>query len=112
MRVMAVSGISKGNVGMSWLRMFAVAGVALVQVTGAMAADMPQLPPPPIAVHTGWYLRGDVGYNWGRRDGAASALGFTDPTDSSLGGGVMLGPAPASKASGCVPTSPSTITCH
>jgi opacity protein-like surface antigen len=100
MRVMAVSGISKGNVGMSWLRMFAVAGVALVQATGAMAADVPQFPPPPaeewhapppIAVNTGWYLRGDVGYNWGRLDGAESALGFTDPTDSSLGGGVMFG---------------------
>ena len=91
MRVMAARGISKGNVGMSWSRTFAVAGVVLVQVSGAMAADMPQLPPPPIVVSSGWYLRGDVGYNWGRLDGAASALGFTDPTENSLGGGVVVG---------------------
>ena len=84
---------------MSRLRMVAVAGVLAVQVTGAMAADMPgSYEPEPVKqwlpsldLNTGWYLRGDVGYNWGRIDGAESTAPFPDPTGSTLGNGVVAG---------------------
>ncbi len=95
-----IGGDRKGNAVMSRLRMSAFVGVALTQATGAMAADVPNILPPPaeewqapplIDPNSGWYLRGEVGYNWGRLDGAESAFGYTDPTDSSLGDGVMFG---------------------
>ena len=84
---------------MSRLRMVAVAGVLAAQVTGAMAADMPgSYEPEPVKqwlpsldLNTGWYLRGDVGYNWGRIDGAESTAPFTDPTENTLGNGVVAG---------------------
>ena len=39
----------------------------------------------------GWYLRGDIGYAWGRLDGADAAAGFTSPSDSKLGNGFIAG---------------------
>jgi opacity protein-like surface antigen len=87
--------------------MVAVAGVLTVQAAGALAADMPNtLPPPdlgsapplqtwhaPLSFFSdyGWYLRGDLGYHWGRLDSAESAPGITDPTDNKLGGAFMAG---------------------
>jgi opacity protein-like surface antigen len=85
---------------MSRLKMFALAGALTVQAAGAMAADMPNTLPPPDLMpppvrewhqprsdfwDTGWYLRGDIGYSWGRLDSAQSATGYTDPTDNKLG---------------------------
>jgi opacity protein-like surface antigen len=76
--------------------MFVAAGV-LAGSTAAMAADMPELPPPPIApprpllVNSGWYLRGDLGYRWGHVTGADSAPGFPSPSDNKLGSGFMGG---------------------
>jgi len=78
----------------------AVVGTLCVQVADAFAADMPDtLPPPPAEVfpphiidfNTGWYLRGDIGYNWGRIEGAESANGFPSPTDNKLNGAFMAG---------------------
>jgi opacity protein-like surface antigen len=83
--------------------MLAAAGALTVQIGGALAADMPGRTPidePPAAdwfrtptfnLNYGWYLRGDVGYNWGRLSGAESAPGFLDPTDDTLGNGVVAG---------------------
>ncbi|HZQ13568.1 MAG TPA: outer membrane protein [Pseudolabrys sp.] len=82
---------------MSRVAMVAFAGVLCAQVTGAIAADMPGLPPPephllpPIDFNTGWYLRGDLGYAWGRISGAQSAPGFASSTDNSLGNGLSAG---------------------
>ena len=84
---------------MSRVWIVAVAGALCVRAAAAVAADMPQeLPPPPEIVappildfNTGWYLRGDLGYNWGRMQGAQSALGFSDPTDNKLNGGALAG---------------------
>ena len=41
--------------------------------------------------NTGWYLRGDLGYNWGRIQGAQSAAGFPSPTDNKLNGSFVAG---------------------
>jgi opacity protein-like surface antigen len=90
--------------------MFAVVGAMTVQAAGAMAADMPNTLPPPAEYNppfkewrlpssfnfnTGWYLRGDLGYNWGRLDSAESATGYASPTNNDLGssfvGGVGAG---------------------
>lgn len=49
------------------------AGALTLQVAGAMAADVTPpiaVPAPVISLNSGWYLRGDVGYNWGRLSGA------------------------------------------
>ena len=47
------------------VRVMAFAGAASVLATGANAADMPQLLPPPVPYYEkfadGWYLRGDIG---------------------------------------------------
>ncbi|MEI9804454.1 MAG: outer membrane protein [Pseudolabrys sp.] len=79
------------------------AQVLAAHVAPAMAADMPRtLPPPgmplptversqPRYFDTGWYLRGDVGYAWGRIDSARSAPPFTDPTDNKFGNAVTGG---------------------
>jgi opacity protein-like surface antigen len=75
------------------LRTLVAAGAALaMSATLARAADMPDYPPPPPAyspppseVTSGWYLRGDIGGQWGLLTGAASAPFYPDPTDNSLG---------------------------
>ena len=88
---------------MSRVAIVAVAGALCVQSAAVMAADMPNTLPPayehppavlperPADFNSGWYLRGDLGYNWARVDGAQSAPGFLSPTDSKLGGGFMAG---------------------
>jgi opacity protein-like surface antigen len=74
---------------MGWSRAVVVIGVLAAQVAVAAAADMPSSVPPPrvINLSSGWYLRGDVGYNWGTLDGAVAAPGFASPTDNKLGDG-------------------------
>ena len=39
----------------------------------------------------GWYLRGDIGGHWGLLTGAESAPPSADPTDNSLGNGLIGG---------------------
>ena len=99
------SGISKGMVVMSWLRTLAagcVAAQVITAMTTAMAADMPKgypndpLPLPELPVlrsfePSGWYVRGDLGYGWGRIDSAQSASGFPNPTSNSLGSAPTAG---------------------
>jgi len=86
---------------MSWLKALAAGLVLAVQiaVAPAVAADMPKgyppatLPPPAYTppprafdIYSGWYVRGDLGYGWGRLNDVQSAPGFTDPTNNKLGG--------------------------
>jgi len=83
----------------------ATAGLAAV-VSAAYAADMPRsrpidLPPPTYvrppttSMFTGWYLRGDLGYRWGKVSGSQAASGFASPGSESLGqsfaGGLGIG---------------------
>ena len=76
---------------MGWLRIFGAIGVVAAQVASAAAADLPNIvPPPPKPViwefgQSGWYLRGDIGYDWGWVGGAESTAPFSGPTDNSLG---------------------------
>jgi opacity protein-like surface antigen len=84
---------------MSSLKALAAGCVLAAQITSAsttaMAADMPKgYPPLPLPLperqtlreaNSGWYLRGDLGYGWGRLTGAQSAPGFPDPATNSLG---------------------------
>jgi opacity protein-like surface antigen len=56
---------------MSRVKILALAGATALLGTAALAADLPPpLPPPvypaPVAVESGWYLRGDVGVAWKR----------------------------------------------
>jgi opacity protein-like surface antigen len=87
---------------MSRVAIVAVAGALCVQAALAMAADMPNTLPPPHEIrdvlparifdfNTGWYLRGDLGYDWGRIEGAQSATGFPSPTDNKLNGAFLAG---------------------
>jgi opacity protein-like surface antigen len=86
---------------LGWLRIFGAVGVVAAQVASATAADLPNIvPPPPQPVIrnldvSNWYLRGDIGYDWGRVAGAESTAPFSDPIDNSLGnnlsGGVGVG---------------------
>lgn len=84
---------------MSRLATLVVVGTLVAPFAGAMAADMPdEFPPPPIErAHpqffdlSGWYVRADAGYAWGRLDGAQAAPGYPSPTDDSLGGGFIAG---------------------
>ena len=89
---------------MSWLKVFATVGVSAAMVTTAMAADMPRgyprdepLPLPERSrvrlfdSNLGWYLRGDLGYAWGRIGSAQSAPPFASPSSSSLGNGFTGG---------------------
>jgi opacity protein-like surface antigen len=93
---------SEGRVVMSRVvAIVALAGVVCVQAAGVMAADMPNTLPPayePVVVpprafdlSTGWYLRGDLGYAWGRIDGAQSASPFPSPTENKLGNNFVAG---------------------
>ncbi len=78
---------------MGWLRTVGAIGVLATQVTAAAAADMPSPTPPPqlINLSSGWYLRGDIGYNWGKSNGADAAPGYPDPTNNNLGNGFYGG---------------------
>jgi opacity protein-like surface antigen len=94
---------AKGIAVMSWLKLSAAAAILAAQVTATMAADMPNtLPPAPmplverprpqfIDIYSGWYIRGDAGYEWGGIGGANSASGFPDPTSNKLGNGMTGG---------------------
>ncbi len=85
---------------MSRLKVFAAICVLTAQVTAALAADMPKgypretLPPldmPKFRSHdanSGWYLRGDLGYYWGRIGSAQSDALFPNPVTNSLGNGM------------------------
>ena len=78
---------------MTWLKIFGAVGVVAVQVTSAMAADVPVKAPPapatelvlPDLTNYGWYVRGDLGYSWGRLGHAEAATGFASPTDDKVG---------------------------
>ncbi len=96
---------------MSWLRKGfvrkglmapVIGGAALAAtMTGGLAADMPgnTLPPPSLSarpvqrteIYSGWYLRGDVGYRFGRSDGAEPAAGFAAPTSEKMGNSIAAG---------------------
>jgi opacity protein-like surface antigen len=83
--------------------MFAVAGAVAVQAAAVMAADMPVTSPSAGSpfkewrlpssyfLDSGWYVRGDVGNNWGRLDNATSASGFASPVDNDLGNSFVAG---------------------
>jgi opacity protein-like surface antigen len=71
--------------------MFALAGALTLQIAGARAADMPITPPPLPVLQYGWYLRGDLGYNWGRVGDAESTAPFLNPTLNELGDSLMVG---------------------
>ena len=87
---------------MSRVAIVAVAGALSLPAATAMAADMPNTLPPAYETHevaparifdfnSGWYLRGDLGYDWGRIEGAQSATGFPSPTSNKLNGAAMAG---------------------
>ena len=85
---------------MSRFLVVAFTGALCVQAAAVMAADMPQeLPPPPPErieppipnFNQGWYLRGDLGYNWGAIQGAQAASGFPSPSENKLEGSFMAG---------------------
>ena len=66
----------------------------------AQAADMPRGYPPlpapterpaPRFFESGWYIRGDVGYGWGRINNAQSAAPFANPSSNSLGNAATAG---------------------
>ncbi|HEX3441464.1 MAG TPA: outer membrane beta-barrel protein [Pseudolabrys sp.] len=82
---------------MSWSRLLLLVGILTGGTASAMAADMPDLPPPPllpprlIDTNVGWYLRGDVGYGWGVMGSAQSPAPFPNPADNSFGSGFVGG---------------------
>lgn len=85
---------------MGRLGMLVVAAALTAPLAGAMAADMPgEYPPPPPIMKpqpkffdlSGWYVRADLGYGWGRTDGAQAAPSYTSPTDGSMGDGFVAG---------------------
>ena len=88
---------------MGWLRTLLGCAAALALSSAAgRAADMPGYPPepPPLPPHetpvietlgSGWYLRGDLGYAWGIRPDAESAVPFPNPTENRLGNGFVGG---------------------
>ena len=70
---------------MSRLKIFAIAGLAVIAPLGAArAADVPMSLPPlvqkaPVFVEeyqSGWYLRGDLGYRMNDLDGIAAVIGI------------------------------------
>jgi len=79
--------------------------VLAAAVTAAFAADMPRdrpvdLPPPTYrppatSTFTGWYLRGDLGYRWGKVSGSQAPAPFASPGTEKLGqsfaGGLGIG---------------------
>lgn len=84
---------------MSRLRILVIVGAVCAPLAGALAADVPgDYSPPPVERVvpeffdlSGWYVRADTGYAWGRLDSAATASGYPSPTDDSLGGGFVAG---------------------
>ena len=93
---------------MSWLKAvaagFFLAAQITTSITTSLAADMPKgypreslpMPAPPrvtsFELNSGWYVRGDLGYGWGRLNGAQAATGFPpDPSSNSLGNGMTGG---------------------
>ncbi len=77
---------------------FVIVGALIAPLTGAMAADMPGEYPPPVEfAHprffdlSGWYVRADLGYAWGRLGSAQAASSYPSPTDDSLGNGFIGG---------------------
>jgi opacity protein-like surface antigen len=89
---------------MSWLKVLAAGLLLAAQITTtittSLAADMPKgypreplpLPEAPLVINSGWYVRGDLGYGWGRLSGAQAAVGFPpDPSNNTLGNGMTGG---------------------
>ena len=80
---------------MSRLKGLTIAGVLAAQVTTAMAADMPgtyaplpipeRLQPRTFETNSGWYLRGDLGYDWGQTNDPQSQSGYPSAKTSALG---------------------------
>jgi opacity protein-like surface antigen len=94
------AAFGKGIVAMSWLKALAVGCVLAAQITTAIAADMPKgYPPEPLPLprvrsfdfNSGWYVRGDIGYGWGRLNDVQSTAGFPAPATNSLGGAMTGG---------------------
>jgi opacity protein-like surface antigen len=85
---------------MSRLKIFAIAGLAVIAPLGAArAADVPMSLPPlvqkaPVYVEeyqSGWYLRGDLGYRMNDLDGISAVIGTASDTSIddrfTIGGG-------------------------
>ncbi len=79
---------------MRWFRTFCALGLLAAQATAAAAADMPgtTMPEPEVwrapqllESNLGWYLRGDVGWAWGRLDSTDSPPTVLSPSQNSLG---------------------------
>jgi opacity protein-like surface antigen len=87
---------SKGSV-MSWWRLLVMTG--MLAGGPALAADMPgSWAPPPALVPSAvwplngnWYVRGDLGYAWGRIGSAEAAAGFPNPDSNDFGSSFLGG---------------------
>jgi hypothetical protein len=66
---------------------------------------LPSIPNP----MSGWYVRWDVAYGWYQMDSAAASPGSANPVLNDLSKGLSGGGGRVTKATGCAPTSPSTI---
>jgi opacity protein-like surface antigen len=90
---------------MSLVRKSAIGGAFVIASlvglsAGALAADMPGNPPPlplpgrtltPIDLSTGWYLRGDLAYRFGRGNEAEPAPGFLPQGGQKFGNTIAGG---------------------
>lgn len=84
------------------MRRLGLAILPMLSGGAALAADMPGTMPPPRdfgVVQTeyapsplqGYYVRGDLGYAWGRMSGAENTSPFANPTNTKLGNGFVGG---------------------